>query len=346
MKRNSVTRSFFATSLLIALVVTSACGSDAKKESSPGASGSFEKKITIADSTGNTAFSHLPRHVAVDNLKKAGWSLEETKFNGQDLIAEAVASGNKNFGHTQSLDALKTVQAGGDVVVVLEDRPLEFVIAAKKGWECGDLDGKPFGTQSAGSAYMTLSAKWAESKCGAKPKPAVVPDGGARIAGMMNGQIPAAALQLSDWITLNAQAPGQFPVLVTFAEAFPALMGSVIMVNKTWLKTHKETVIAYIEAYLKSAREANKSPDYLDAVAKRDQLPADYKNFQTTYKAYIDEIGGFAENGGLTTERIQAYIDLMTSVELIKPGLTPDKAYDLSYLNAALDNIGRVEGKN
>jgi hypothetical protein len=46
-------------------------------------------------------------------------------------------------------------------------------------------------------------------------------------------------------------------------------------------------------------------------------------------------------NGGITQDGFQSTIDFFTNSGAIDPGLTVDKALDLSYLNAVLDDIGR-----
>jgi ABC-type nitrate/sulfonate/bicarbonate transport system substrate-binding protein len=182
-------------------------------------------------------------------------------------------------------------------------------------------------------------------KCGAKPSRLVIPGGENRIVALMNGQIDATFVQLSDWITLNAERPGQFPILMKFSEELPGLVGGVLAANKPWLDKNAEIATAYAAEVLLDNRRVASDPKPLEEAAKKYQSKDEVKIFPQTYKAYQKDLGGFRQNGGLNAERLKSAIDLFTGLDLLKPGLTVERVANLNILEGALKTIGKVPGK-
>jgi hypothetical protein len=150
---------------------------------------------------------------------------------------------------------------------------------------------------------------------------------------------------LSDWITLNAERPGQFPILMKFSEELPGLVGGVLAANKPWLDKNAEIATAYAAEVLLDNRRVASDPKPLEEAAKKYQSKDEVKIFAQTYKVYQKDLGGFRQNGGLTAERLKSAIDLFTGLDLIKPGLTPERVANLNILDGALKTIGKLPGK-
>jgi ABC-type nitrate/sulfonate/bicarbonate transport system substrate-binding protein len=182
-------------------------------------------------------------------------------------------------------------------------------------------------------------------KCGAKTSRLVIPGGENRIVALMNGQIDATFVQLSDWITLNSERPGEFPIMMKFSEELPGLIGGVLAANKAWLDKNAEIATAYAAEVLLDNRRIASDPRPLEEAAKKYQSKDEVKIFPQTYKAYQKDLGGFRQNGGLTAERLKSAIDLFTGIELLKPGLTAEHVANLNILEGALKTIGKVPGK-
>jgi ABC-type nitrate/sulfonate/bicarbonate transport system substrate-binding protein len=325
--------------IVLLAFVASACSSG---NSSSGSGSSSDKTIKIGETSGES-FSRLPARVTQDRLNGSGWKIQSVGFNGTDLTAEAVSSGDVNLGRIQILDALKTIQKGGNVAVLMADRPDEFVLIAKNEIaSCADLNGKKFAVQSKGSAYTAMSEQWmSQGGCNAKPQQLIISGGENRVVALVNGQIDATFVQLADWINLNNQKPGQFHILMTFSREMPGLIGGVLFANKDWLASHKEIATQYVEEALKDIRQANQDPKSLEAAANKYQTAADVKSFSDVYAAYSKDLHGFPANGVLTSATLQTTIDLFTSLKLLDPGLTSAQAADLSVLDGALAAIGR-----
>ncbi|MBI4492065.1 MAG: ABC transporter substrate-binding protein [Chloroflexi bacterium] len=303
---------------------------------------------SLAIKVGETAglsYSRIPSRVTLERLNKDGWKLELVELKGTDLIAEAVSSGETPLARFQFLDSLRTVQAGGKLKLLMEDRPEEFVVIGKKEiTKCQDMNGKRYAVHSEGSPYATMSAKWMND-CGAKPNRLVISGGENRIVALMNGQIDATFVQLSDWINLDTQRPGEFPIIMRFADVLPGLMGGILVANSAWLEKNREVTTAYMaESLLDNRRIASDSKPAEEAVKKL-MTEADVKAFAKTYQAYQRDLGGFPQNGGLTADRIQRGINLFTELELVKPGLAPNQVADLSLLEGALKIVGSVAGQ-
>jgi ABC-type nitrate/sulfonate/bicarbonate transport system substrate-binding protein len=296
--------------------------------------------------TSGMSFSRLPSRVTDDRLRAKGWKIDTVGLKGTDLIAEAVSSGTVQLARFQILDVLRAIEKGGRLTLVLEDRPDEFVLIARKDiTKCSDLNGKRYAVHGTGSPYAITSEKWMTDKCGAKPARLVIAGGENRIVALMNGQIDATFVQLSDWINLNAERPGEFPILMKFSEELPGLLGGVLVANKPWAAKNTDIATAYAAEVLLDNRRIASDPKPLEEAAKKYQSKDEVKVFPQTYQAYQKDLGGFRQNGGLTPERLKSAIDLFTGMNLVKSGLTVEQTSNLNILEGALKIIGKVAGK-
>jgi ABC-type nitrate/sulfonate/bicarbonate transport system substrate-binding protein len=328
-------------SLLITLILLAVAR--AQEINVPKPSGNLN--LTIGETSG-MSFSRLPSRVTDDRLRAKGWKIETVGLKGTDLIAEAASSGTVQMARFQILDVLRAIEKGGRLTLVLEDRPDEFVLIARKDIiKCSDLNGKRYAVHGTGSPYAITSEKWMTNKCGAKPTRLVIPGGENRIVALMNGQIDATFVQLSDWINLNVERPGEFPILMKFSEELSGLLGGVLVANKPWLEKNPEIATAYAAEVLLDNRRIASDPKPLEEAAKRYQSKDEVNIFPQTYNVYLKDLGGFRQNGGLTAERLKGAIDLFTGLNLVKPGLTVERTADLSILEGALKMIGKVPGK-
>jgi NitT/TauT family transport system substrate-binding protein len=328
-------------SIAVTLVLVAPAGAQETKVPKP--SGNVDIKI---GETSGMSFSRLPSRVTDDRLKAKGWKIQAIGLKGTDLIVEALSSGTVELARFQILDVLRAVEKGGRLTLILEDRPDEFVLIARKGiTKCSDLNGKKYAVHGTGSPYALMSGKWMTDTCGAKPSRLVIPGGENRIVALMNGQIDATFVQLSDWISLNSARPGEYPILMRFSEVMPGLVGGVLAANKPWLEKNTEIATAYAAEVLLDNRRIVSDPKPLEQAAKKYQSKDEVMVFPQTYKAYQRDLGGFPQNGGLTAERIKSCIDLFTELQLIKPGLTVERVADLAILDGALKMVGKVGGK-
>lgn len=301
--------------------------------------------IKIAETSGDS-FSRLPARVTETRLNGEGWKIETVRLKGTDLIVEAVSSGIVQLARSQILDVLRAVQKGAKISLILEERPEEFIVIARKGiTKCNDLNGKIYAIHSTSSPYAVTSAKWMADRCGAKTKTIVIAGGENRVAALMNGQIDATFVQLSDWINLNRQRPGEFPIVMKFSEELEGLMGGVMYANIPWLEKQRELATVYLAEVLLDIRKVATDPKPLEEVAKRYQTEEEFKTFPQTYEAYMRDLGGLPQNGGLSRERVQSSIELFTGLGLIKPGLTAEQVANMSVLDGALKKIGKVSAK-
>ncbi len=337
----NILRSITLNLLLMALAYPTALWAAGAKVPKPSGNLSFK----IAE-TAHVSFSRLPAQVTRDRLNTKGWKIEVVKLRGTDLLVEAVSSGVVQFARFQILNALRSVQKGAKLSLLVEDRPGEFVMIARKEIsQCDGLNGKRFAAHSRRSPYTVMSLKWMKDTCGAKPNMLFISGGENRVIALMNGQIDSTMVQLSDWINLNQQRPGEFPILMKFSEELPGLLGGVLVANRTWLAKNKDVATAYVAEILSTARGIASDSKPLEEAARKYQSKTEVKAFPLTYKTYKKDLGGFPQNGGLTSARIQASIDLFTELKLIKPGLTVDKVSNLNILEGALKIIGKASGK-
>jgi hypothetical protein len=331
---------FFLSIVATLLLMGTAPGQDINVPKPTG-----DLNIKIGETSG-MSFSRLPSRVTDDRLRAKGWKIETVGLKGIDLIAEAASSGTVQLARFQILDALRAIGKGGQLTLILEDRPDEFVMIGRKGiTKCSDLNGKRYGVQNIGAPYALLSEKWMREKCGAKPTLLVISGGENRIVALMNGQLDATSVQLSDWITLNSERPNEFPIMMKFSEELPGLLAGVLVANKPWLEKNTEVAIAYAAEVLLDNRRITSDPKPLEAAARKYQTNDEVKIFPQTYQTYQRDLGGFRQNGGLTAERLKSGIELYTGLGLLTPGLTVERVSNLTILDGALKIIGKVPGK-
>lgn len=298
--------------------------------------GDFDKTMTHGHTAG-LSFVLLPIQATTDRLNEEGWEIENVEFQDQSLLMEAAVSGTVDIVSPNALEPLRAIDQGGNVTLLMQYGPDEMVMIAREGMSCDDLDGRPFGVHSEASTGAVLALHWLDTTCGAHPQVVVIAGGENRVVGMMEGAIDGSHVQLADWINLDNQRPGEFHILMSYAEELPG-GAPVIAANKTWLETNRPTAVAFLAELLQENRKANADGTAVREVAERYQSDADVEAFDEVRQAYLEVLGGFPEDGGL--DDVDAMLQLFSDLDLIDPSLTAEDVVDRSVLEDALESIG------
>jgi ABC-type nitrate/sulfonate/bicarbonate transport system substrate-binding protein len=224
---------------------------------------------------------------------------------------------------------------------MMENTPGEFVMIAKKEIaKCENLTGRTFAIHGETSGTSVAAKRWILDVCKASPTVMVLPGGENRIIALRNGQIDATLVQLSDWLNLDAQAPGRFHVIVA-AGPFN-ISGSGFWTNNDWLEKNREVATTYLAETLKTFRMINANPKLLEKATltyvpdtRPEALPA-------TLKTYA-QIGAWPQNGG-DPSMLEDAIRFFTEQGELKPGLDAKQVVNTTILQNALKMIGRVPG--
>ena len=212
------------------------------------------------------------------------------------LYIQALTQSTVQMSIALSIDPLRAVEKGSKIKWLMENTPGEFLMIAKKEIaKCENLSGTKFAIHGETSGTSVAAKKWILNVCKASPNIMVLPGGENRIIALRNGQIDATLVQLSEWLNLDAQAPGRFHVIVS-AGPFN-ISGSGLWANNDWLERNREIATAYIAETLKTFRMIRANPKLIESATltyvpdtKPEALPA-------TVKAYR-EIGAWPQNGG------------------------------------------------
>jgi ABC-type nitrate/sulfonate/bicarbonate transport system substrate-binding protein len=281
----------------------------------------------------------VPTEMTHERLNKQGWKIESVPFTRTDLNIQALTQSTVQMSIALSIDPLRAVEKGSKIKWLMENTPGEFVMIAKKEIaKCENLSGTKFAIHGETSGTSVAAKKWILNVCEASPNIMVLPGGENRIIALRNGQIDATLVQLSDWLNLDAQAPGRFHVIVS-AGPFN-ISGSGLWANNDWLERNREIATAYIAETLKTFRMIRANPKLIESATltyvpdtKPEALPA-------TVKAYR-EIGAWPQNGG-DSSMLEDAIRFFTEQGELKPGIDSKQIVSMANLQTALKMIGRI----
>jgi NitT/TauT family transport system substrate-binding protein len=301
-------------------------------------SGNLSLKIGHPSTIG---FYDVPTEMTQERLNKQGWKIESVTFTRTDLNIQALSQGTVQMSIALSIDPLRAIEKGGKIKWIMENTPGEFVMIAKKEiGKCENLTGSRFAIHGETSGTSVAAKRWILDVCKASPTIMVLPGGENRIIALRNGQIDATLVQLSDWLNLDAQAPGRFHVIVS-GRPFN-ISGSGLWANNDWLEKNREVATAYVAETLKTFRMINANPKLLEKATltyvpdtRPEALPA-------TLKAYR-QIGAWPQNGG-DASMLEDAIRFFTEQGELKPGLDSKQIVSPTSLETALKMIGRVAG--
>jgi NitT/TauT family transport system substrate-binding protein len=240
-----------------------------------------------------------------------------------------------------SIDPLRAIEKGGKIKWIMENTPGEFVMIAKKDIaKCENLTGSRFAIHGETSGTSVAAKRWILDVCKASPNIMVLPGGENRIIALRNGQIDATLVQLSDWLNLDAQAPGKFHVIVSGGPF--NISGSGLWANNEWLEKNRDVATAYVAETLKTFRMINANPKLLEKATLTYVPDTRPEALSATLKAYR-QIGAWPQNGG-DASMLEDAIRFFTEQGELKPGLESKQIVNLASLQSALKTIGRVPG--
>jgi NitT/TauT family transport system substrate-binding protein len=284
-------------------------------------------------------FYDIPTEMTHERLNKQGWKVESVTFSQTALNIQALSQQTVQMSVALSIDPLRAVEKGGKIKWLMENTPGEFVMIAKKEIaKCENLTGRTFAIHGETSGTSVAAKRWILDVCKASPTVMVLPGGENRIIALRNGQIDATLVQLSDWLNLDAQAPGRFHVIVS-AGPFN-ISGSGFWTSNDWLEKNRDVAVAYLAETLKTFRMINANPKLLEKATltyvpdtRAEALPA-------TLKTYA-QIGAWTQNGG-DSSMLEDAIRFFTEQGELKPGLDSKQIVNSTILQSALKMIGRV----
>jgi NitT/TauT family transport system substrate-binding protein len=273
----------------------------------------------------------------VADLNADGWSIETPELTAGELQLQGVASGDFQISSGNGNNVLVAAQQGLPVKAIASRIKNEWTLYATSDiTECAQLDGKRLAIHSEGSPATFMTRNWIEQNCpGINPEYIILPGSENRYAALLQGEIDASPIELSDAIALEAEGGDRFARLTAFADTLPNLLLTPVYANTQWTAENPNTTTAFLVALLENYRRFNEDPEYFKQRIIEVLPGINQDTLDAVVENYV-ALGMYDGTGGITPEQQQFSIDFITEAGGIEPGLSPDQAYDRTYLDAAL----------
>ena len=300
------------------------------------------KEFTIGFTS--AGLSSAPFLAAIDVLNTSGYTITVQILDSSELVTEGVSSGGFAFGSGANNSLLTAVEKGANLKLLVARVNNEWTLYARTDiTDCADLGGQRLAIHSQGAVSTAMVRNYVDTVCpGTEPNYVVIEGSNNRVAAMLADQIDASPLELSDSITIEAEAADRYHLISSFAADLPDLQTTSIYVNGDFAAENPGSVLAVVKAVLQQHRNVDGLPVYLVNIANRfvgDAINPD--TIEDAAKRYI-ELGMFPTDGGLTQANLEYTADFFGpdgtgSTETL---LDIDQFADLSFLQMALDELG------
>ena len=230
--------------------------------------------------------------VALDRAKDRGLDYEMTAFAKEQLAIQAVMGGQMDIAVGTPYAIIQKSKV--PIRNFFQLSKLVFFPVADikyKTWQ--DLDGEPFTFHARGTGTEAIGDIIIKREGITLGQRSYVPGSENRIIGMMNGQINATIVDLSNKNILMAKAGDRFHVLPGITD--PA-SDEVLFADLDWLKENEESVAILVEELLRTWQEMTKDPAIIEKERAARNLLSDLpKELLAEVDAYYVE----AVEGGL-----------------------------------------------
>jgi NitT/TauT family transport system substrate-binding protein len=317
---------------VVALTFASAGVAGAQSESPP-ASPSPLAPLTVA--VINVDFGAIPMIAAVDALRAEGHPALWVQLGAPELGIECVARNQCQVQGGSVASGLVAIEQGAPLRIIADQLGNQWTLHSTTDIEsCADLDGKRLGVFSEGSTHLAMIRSWIEENCpGTEPDYLVIGDSTVRVTAMLEGQLDATPLELSESIILDQEGGDRFRALATFADDLPDLKTGVVYSNADYLAAEPETIVALLRALIDQHRKMNTDPEYFKQTVLTYLPDFDPATLDRIVEAYIER--GMYDATAVTPENLAYTLDFFTDAGTVGPGLTVEGVADLSLLEQA-----------
>jgi NitT/TauT family transport system substrate-binding protein len=289
--------------------------------------------------------SSVPLLAAIDDLRDQGYEIETPELAESELVTEGVAQGEFQFGSGANNSSLAAIAQEADVRWIVDRTLNEWQVYSREGIDgCEAVVGSRVAIHSPGSVSGAMLRDWVNNNCpedvADSYEPLIIEGSQNRLAALLADQIDTSPVEFGDALILENE--GGFARVVSFAADLPGLHPTSVYGNGAWMSENPEATTALIVALLEQHRRINSEDGYLMELFS-EYLPEEAagENAEAIATAYVDA-GIFPDDGGLDAEAVEYTIGFFgpDGTGDVEAELTPDQVADLSYLEAALDELG------
>ena len=281
--------------------------------------------------------------LAFEKMQDEGFAVAPTFYAQGELAAAAVAGGQADFGVGASTVWLTAILAGEPLAGIMEQTANGWsVMGILDVTSCEEIGGMRTAIHSEGSVSTAMLRAYIDENCpGTEPEYLVIPGSENRAAALMAGEIDVTPSELIDSIRVMELRPGEFHRVANFATDLPGLKTGGYWVRTGFADENPEAVESFIRNVLEVHRRINDEPEWFVEQVPRflEMEDEDIALLPGIVDALL-AINNYPVNGGLTLESGQFTIDFFTDAGRLDAGLTAEQAFELSYLENVLAEIG------
>jgi len=305
-----------------------------------GSEAQAQKKVRFAYPS-SADMGDIPSLLAWEQLKKQGIEVVPTFFPKTDLAVQAVVAGEADIGSAAGIAVIKAVESGMNLRIIGEQVRNEWQLVTPVALkDPKQLDGKRIGYHAPITVTEAL-VKWMAQHYKITPNWMIIPGSDVRSEALMRGQLDATPAEIGDVLNILTAKPGQFHVMISYANTFSKLISSMYFARADYVQKNAAIVESVLEAILRSHRSAEERPASVKENALR-LLPE-------TKPALVDAIAGtyrelriWDVNGGAGKERGDASIKFFEESGLLKKNaVTFKQSFETGPLDNVLKKIGR-----
>ena len=352
--------------LLLAVWIAAGCG-NAGKNTGGGSGGTASQPNTAESSdeeeaqvsgefinayTASADMQALPSLMTWKRLAEEGnLIIEAQHMSATEQAVQAVATGQAAFSGATTISVLQAIRQGAPLKIFAAYTGNPNILVVRSEYQNPeDLEGKRFAVHSPQSFNAAL-VHWAIDHLGIQnPQILIVPNSDVRASAMLNGEIDAAAIEINDWARLQLEKPGEFSVLVNYAEEVPGLTGQYYFASEKFLQENRAVIKTIVKEYLLTIRSIIDDPSV--GVEGALQVLPDLTFDRPFLEKIVPEflaIDEWLPNGGMDEETVKNTLRFNQETNTLPPDADLDQIYrdyfDPSIVQEVLGEIGVYEGK-
>ena len=347
------TRTLFGLAAAL-LLVTAACNAGGSSPSASSAasapagsamaSAAATPAMTPSGQTVNIGFASVTQPAYAPALIAIATSdqvpMKANFFQQSELAMQALLQGQIDVLAIGVNSPMITINKGADLTIFGVTIGNDWTLVATTDIKTpADLAGKKIAIHSETSTGTPL-VKGTLADAGVTAEFVTIPGSPNRAAAMLQGQVDATPLFLSDAISLTQKAPDRFHILLDYGTV--PFASQALVANKTWLASHQADATLLLQHFIETARKMKSDQQFtVDQLTK--MFPDDDSAYLQSLVKEYEQRGLWVTDGGhalLSTfdQAVKINIDLGT---LPKDAKSATSDYvDTSTLDSVLAQLG------
>lgn len=284
--------------------------------------------------------SDVPRLMARDALRQAGYTVLSTAYRDNVIAIQALVEGQVDIALLSLPAVLAAIQQGAGIAIIMGGGShTRCLVTAPDITTCADLHNRQVSVPNLVSSQTLALHRYISNRCpGTRVEPVVISGAGNRLAALLARRTDGAILDLMTLLEAQRADGPAFNVLSEFGAEFPGLGGAAMVASRAFLDSHSDAARDLVRECLLATREIQDPAVLKTQILKHLDLAPERASRAAA--AYLDQ-RVWNVNGGLQDGFMQRNIEFCVEMGVIKPGMTAAAVEDRRYLDAALADLGR-----